>query len=169
MKLIILNGPSGVGKSTVASRLLSDIPNSVLVDIDELRRSIPNYRERREESSQLSYQKAKEGIEAGLKNGQTVIVDKTISRSDTLDSFIESGRKFSADVYEIFLFADKEAVQKRADARGYRPGSLLSRKRVGELWDQLELLRAQRSEALVIDTGTITLEGTYEQVKTFVL
>jgi adenylate kinase family enzyme len=45
MKLIILNGPPGIGKSTVAQKLQKELPLSFLLEIDALRRCISNYRE----------------------------------------------------------------------------------------------------------------------------
>jgi predicted kinase len=154
MKLIILNGPPGVGKSTVAMRLQKELQSSVLVDIDELRRTtMPDYRERREESLRLAYEIAANTIGDNLKSGHDVIIDKAISDEDTIESFIEIGKKHAAEVYEFLLFADKDTVQKRADGRGYRPGGLLPPERVGELWEKADALRQKRSEAIVIDTA----------------
>jgi len=144
------------------------MPGSALIDIDELRRSIPGYREQRKESSLLSYQKAKEAIEAHLRDGQSVIVDKAVSHADTLDSFVDAGQRLDAEVYEILLIADKGVVQERADARGYRPGSLLNRERVGELWEQLDALKKERAEAVVIDTSNINLDQVYEKVRSVI-
>lgn len=169
MKLIILNGPSGVGKSTIALRLQQELPSSVLIDVDELRRAIPDYRERRKESLMLAYEKTAETIEDHLRNGQSVIIDKAISGADILDSFIEIGKRHDAEIYEILLFADKETIQKRADERGYRPGSLLTREKVGELWDKADALREQRGNAIVIDTSQLDLEAAFERVKNTVL
>lgn len=165
MKLILINGPAGVGKSTISTHLHADIPNSILIDVDELRRSIPNYKEQRKESLLLSYERTKEAIENHLKKGKTVIIDKGISFSDTLDSFVEIGAECGADVREIFLFASKEGVQRRADERGYKPGSLLTRERVGELWDELDALQQKRRSAIVIDTTSLSIEDTYEKVR----
>lgn len=165
MKLIILNGPPGVGKSTISARLHADTADSVLIDVDELRRSIPNYKEQRRESLLLSYEKTKEAIAHNLKEGKTVIIDKGISFPDTLDSFVATGKEQGADIVEIILFAPKNVVQGRADERGYRPGSLLTRERVGELWDQLNELRESRPQAIVIDTEGMSVEETYERVK----
>lgn len=165
MKLIILNGPSGVGKSTISSRLQTDIADAVLIDVDELRRSIPNYKEQRRESLLLAYEKTRDAIVSILREGKTVIIDKAISFTDTLDSFVTTGKEYGADVREVILFAPREVVQGRADERGYKPGSLLTRERVGELWDQLNGLREERSQAIVIDTQGLSIEETYEKVK----
>lgn len=168
MKLIILNGPSGVGKSTVAARLCSQIPASVLIDIDELRRTIPDYREKREESLRLAHELAVNTIGNSLGGGHSVIVDKAISDSGTLDSFIELGKKHGAEVYEFILFTDKETLQRRADARGYRPGSLLTRERVGEMWEEANSLREQRPNAIVIDTTFLSIDETFSNIETIV-
>jgi predicted kinase len=165
MKLIILNGPSGVGKSTIALRLQQELPSSALIDVDELRRAIPDYRERRKESLMLAYEKTAEAIEDHLRNGQNVIIDKAISGADILDSFIEIGKRYDAEIYEILLFADKETIQKRADERGYRPGSLLTREKVGELWDKADALRKERSSAILIDTSKLSPGETFMQVR----
>jgi predicted kinase len=165
MKLIILNGPSGIGKSTVSSRLASEMSNTVVIDVDELRRAIPNYRENRKESQHLAYARAKEEIATHLANGDNVIVDKGIFQSDVLDAFIEEGQKCGADVFEFLLSADKATVQQRADDRGYRPGSLLTQERVGELWEQADKLRLERSNAIVIDTTRLSTEETLEKVR----
>lgn len=165
MKLILINGPVGVGKSTVSMYLHRDIPNSVLIDVDELRRSIPNYKEQRKESLLLAYEKTKDALMEHLKKGETVIIDKAIGSSETLDSFIQVGKECGAGVREIILFASKEVVQRRADERGYKPGGLLTRERVGELWDESDRLRRNRQSLVVIDTNSLSIEETYEKVK----
>jgi broad-specificity NMP kinase len=164
MKLIILNGPPGVGKSTIAARLHQEIPSSVLIDVDELRRTIPNYRERREESLLLSYQRTAEMIEKELRGGHDVIIDKAISYSGTLDTLIETGKKCGAEIYEFLLFADKATVRKRADARGYKPGSLLTPEKVDELWEKANELRMHRPEAIVVDTTHADVDEVFKKV-----
>lgn len=166
MKLIILNGPSGIGKSTIAARLAAELPDTVVIDVDELRRSIPNYRENREESLRLAYDRTAAEIRKHLTDGHNVIVDKAILSSDTLDHFIDVGRRLGAETYEFMLFADKSTTQQRADDRGYRPGSLLTRERVGEMWNEADRLRDQRQNAVLIDTTNLTADGVLGEIKT---
>jgi predicted kinase len=142
------------------------MPNSVLLDIDEMRRSVPDYKERRTESLQISYQKAAEAVGHHLELGQDVIIDKAISQSDTVDSLIEAGRAHGADVYEFLLFADKDTVQNRADERGYIPGSLLTRERVGEMWEKADALRKARPGAILIDTSDMSVDDLIGKIKT---
>ena len=165
MKLIILNGPSGVGKSTISALLHADMSNSILIDVDEVRRSIPDYKENRQESLMQSYEKTASMIDEAFKIEQNVIIDKTITYSDTLDLFISVAKKHNAEVYEFLLFADKATIQARADERGYRPGSLLTPERVGELWEKIDALRKERSSALVIDTKDKDIQETLSEIK----
>ena len=166
VKLIILNGPSGVGKSTIAARLHQEMPSSVLIDIDALRREVmPNFREHREESLKLAYEHAGSTIGEYLKGGHDVIVDKAILDTHVVASFVAVGRKNGAEIHEFILFANKETVQKRADDRGYKPGGLLTHERVGELWEQANALRLQRPQAVVIDTSHLTLDEVFEDVR----
>lgn len=164
MKLIILNGPSGVGKSTISVLLRQKIQDSVIIDVDELRRSVPDYKERREESLRLSYEMTRDLIDSFLKEGKDVIIDKAISYADTLESLVTIGRENNAEVFELLIFADKETVQQRADNRGYKPGSLLTREKVGELWDKANSLRIKRPNTVVIDTKDKSVEESHREI-----
>lgn len=167
MKLIIINGPPGVGKSTAAERLHQELPSSQIIDIDELRRTtMPDYRERREESLRLAHKLATVAIEENLRRGKDVIIDKAISYSDTLDSFIDIGRKYDAEIYEFILFAEKATVQKRAEERGFKPGSMLTPEKVVELWEKADTLRNERSSAITIDTTHLTSEEVLQELMT---
>ncbi len=128
------------------------MPSSVLIDIDALRRTIPDYREKRKESLRLSYKYATNDIENQLRAGSDVIVDKTILQSEVIDTFVALAHMYGAEVIEFLLFAEKESVQKRAADRGFKPGGMLTPEKVEELWDRADALRPQRTGAIVIDT-----------------
>lgn len=167
MKLIILNGPPGTGKSTISQKLHQELPMSILVDIDQLRRWINGYRENKKQSGVLGYELAKSVIASGLESGSDIIVDKVILDSDVIDSIIKIGKDYKADTYEFILSASKEATLARADKRGYRPGSLLTKGKVRSMWKEgQELLKKRIKKAIVIDTTDQDIEETYNNIKT---
>jgi len=165
MRLIILNGPTGVGKSTVAAQLHKEMPDSVLVNVDELRRTIPGYQENRKESLRSAYDLTREEIERGFDEGKDVIIDKTIGDSDVLDTFITIAHKHGADIHEFILFTSKAHLRERTDKRGYKPGGFLTPEKVEEHWEQANTLRIQRPNVMVVDTTNKTPEGVLAEIK----
>ena len=170
MKLIILNGPPGVGKSTIAKRLHAEMPMSLLIEGDEWRRQISQWQEHREASHDLVYAIKVAATDVALKMGSNVIVEKAIFGNDAaIDALIASARAHNADAYEFILNADKETILARADARGYRPGSTFTPERAPILWQKAQDLIARRPHAIVIDTSHLDPDAAYEKVKKIVL
>jgi len=170
MKLIILNGPPGVGKSTVAEKLHADMPLSLLIVVDAWRKQISEWREYRKESQVLAYKITSVSVDAYLAEGHDVIIDKAILNDDTtLDMLIGVGKKRDANIYEIVLTASKEIVLERAEKRGFNPKGLLTLEGVEHLWNLSQELKETRPNAEVIDTSTATPEEVYEKVKSLVL
>jgi len=166
MKLILINGPSGVGKSTVAERLHREIPLSLLVEVDVWRRFISAYKEHTDESLKLAYQYTTDAIESYLKTGNSVIVDKVLlDAPEILDAITLLGAKYGAEIHEFVLTAEKEKVIERAAQRGYSPDSLLTPQKVEELWESAEKFRHERSGATVIDTTNLNPEAAYTLIK----
>ena len=76
MKLLIINGSCGIGKSTVSARMHANMPLSFLLDIDAQRRFISQYREQREESGEMIRVISNSIIKGCLKASRDVIIDK---------------------------------------------------------------------------------------------
>lgn len=168
MKLIIVNGPSGVGKSTLVGRLHAEMPMCLLIDIDCIRRFITSYRENVKESSELSFRLAEVMLDAYLVSGHDVIIDKTLLYADeVLDTFITIGMAHGADVYEFILSVEKDVLIKRADERGFRPGGLLTPEKVIKHWEGSQRLVSDRKNAVVIDTSRLGAEEVYEKLKEY--
>ena len=169
MKLIIFNGPPGVGKSTIAKKLHDEMPMSLLIEGDEWRRQISHWKDHREESHDLVYAIKIAATSAAFKLGSSVIIDKAIFGSDSsLDALTVAARENGADAYEFILNANKETILARADERGYRPGSTFTRERASELWQEGQDLITRRPNAIVVDTSTLSPEAVYQKVKEFI-
>lgn len=170
MKLIILNGACGAGKSTVAERLHSDLPMSLLVVVDTWRKLISEWREHRKESQVLGYKIAWVSVDAYLAEGHDVVVDKAILNDyKTLEELVRIGKAHGAQIYEFIITASKEIVMERATARGFSPNGLLTLESVEHLWELSQDLKEKRTDAIYIDTSALSPDEVYKRVRTAVL
>ncbi len=158
MKLILINGPAGIGKSTIAGKLHQVLPLSFLLDIDAQRRYISGYREHRKESGDLVIQLSLAMVENYLQSGHDVIIDKVLTDAGVSERFLELGRKHDATVFEFVLNADKEALIVRANERGYREGSMLTPEKVPKIWEAMQSYIKLRPSALIVETSGKSIE-----------
>lgn len=164
MKLIILNGPCGVGKSTIATRLHEALSLSFLLDIDSLRRLFSQYKDKRAESGTASLKLAEAILDTCLDMGHDVIIDKMQFDTVVLDRYYEIAKQKGAEVKEIILWATKEVVMKRAHARGWKEGGMLTPEKCEAFWSQIDELKNRRSSAVIIDTSDLSLDESYDLV-----
>lgn len=164
MKLIIINGPCGIGKSTLSAKLHASMPLSFLLDIDAQRRFISHYREQKEESGKMMMAISKAIIISCLGDNRDVIIDKIMFDTDVLDSYYEIAKTYSAKVYEIILWAPKEVVMERANSRGWREGGLLTPEICELFWDKINELKKNRPRAQIIDVEKMAEDDVYLEV-----
>lgn len=164
MKLIIINGPNGVGKSTVATLLHKQMPGAFLLDIDQQRRFVSSYRTLAEESRILSMEVAIAILETCFKRGHDVIVVRMFyghiekgRKTNFLDNFVRLGKKYGAEVFEFILWAPKKVVRTRVEKRGWRQGGLLTPDKWERHWKKMSAFKKQRKQATVIQTNQLTL------------
>ena len=156
MRIIIINGPTGVGKSTVAKLWHEQEPMSFLLNVDEVRRGISHYVEYRQESGALSHAIGRSIIRTVFENGRDVILEQCMIHQDVIDAYRAVADEFSADIHEYILWAPKALVLERAHARGYHEGGLLTPEKCEELWEKINALKSQRPQAKLIDVTGLT-------------
>lgn len=152
-KLIVLNGPCGVGKSTIAGLYAEREPLTLVLDIDEVRRMIGGYRENKVESRLQSLKLAFAMCAAHLESGKDVIIPNIIRAVTDLVSFEIIAKSQHADYYELLLSLPKEAAVERATERGFRPGSLLTSDKLEPMYEELMEVVAKRPRTLVVDAS----------------
>lgn len=154
MKLLILNGPWGVGKSTAAQGLHAAMPGSFHIELDAIRRSISHYDDNPEESFRFAIRIASDIVERCLEEGRDVILDKMLRAPDLLDDVRAAGDRHGAEVYEIILWAKKETVLARGEQRGYSVG-VFSREKAELAWEQMAAIVPDRPQAIIIETDNL--------------
>lgn len=152
MKLIIINGPSGVGKSTIAAKIHKEMSLSFLLDIDEQSKFISGFCACPEERWEISIEIAKSIIRTCLSLGRDVIVDKMTYAHDVLDEYYNIAKEYGAEVVEIIMWAPKEVVLQRSENRGWEECVLMTPEKCETLWEKINEIRGDRDRALVIDS-----------------
>lgn len=164
MQLIIINGPSGIGKSTVAQLLHHDMPLSFLLDIDQQRRLFSHYRDNPEESGKLAHAVGQSIVRTCFANGRDVILEKLILKDEILDAYRAIADEYGASIHEYILWASKQLVLNRAHARGWRTEGLLTPEKCELFWDRMDAFKETRHQARIIDVSAMQPEQVKEEI-----
>lgn len=176
--LILLNGPLGVGKSTLAKRYAQQHPLAVAIDIDEVRFLIGSFREFPEQSLQMAFEMAASIGRVALRRGHDIAVAQILTKPAQFELFEELADQTSAKLHEILLYTEKEAAIGRFVLRGrqkgwplgYKPDGLIGRNgglvRVAEKYDEMLHLAKNRPQTKIINSVQGDAEATYNDIIT---
>lgn len=117
-RLVHLNGPPGIGKSTLARRYVAEHPGVLNCDIDLLRTSIGGWDADYEMAGTLIRPAALAMIEAYLANGHDVVMPQMIVNPDELAKFEAAATRAGADYVERFLMDSATSSVARFHRRG---------------------------------------------------
>jgi len=114
-RLIHLNGPPGVGKSTIARRYVDDHPGTLGLDIDVLRTLVGGWADDYAGAGALVRPVALAAITAYLAQGQDVVLPQLIARSSELARFRQAAG--AADYLHLVLTGPPEVLAQRFRGR----------------------------------------------------
>jgi predicted ABC-type ATPase len=122
-KLIILNGPLGIGKSTLAKRYADEHPLTLMLDIDDVWAMISHWRKQKDTSAPLSKEIALAMARINLRARHDVVIPQILQTTELADSFKALAEECTADYYEIMLIVDKDDAINRFIQRGKANGN----------------------------------------------
>ena len=175
-KLIVLNGPLGIGKSTLAQKYADEHPLTLKLDIDEIRKHLSHWRERDEESKKLSRKMAKEMARISLIANNDVVISQFYRDTEELEALSKLAVECSADFYEVALIVPKEEAIKRfidrGQAKGYpqgfTPGGLVDRyggiEWLKSIYDEMVQTIDKRPNTIRISPKLGDENGTYKEL-----
>ena len=117
-RLIHLNGPPGIGKSTVARRYVNEHQGVLNCDIDVLRTLIGRWAEDFGMAGELIRPAALAMIEAYLLSGHDVVLPQMLLDPQELARFEACAHNAGAEFVERFLMDDLERSVARFSRRG---------------------------------------------------
>jgi predicted kinase len=118
-RLIHLNGPTGVGKSTIAARYAAEHPGTLDLDADELVRLIGGWRDDFHGAVTLVRPLAVTMAAHHLRTGHDVVMPQLITRADQRALFADAARSAGARYLEFVLLAPPETVISRFRQRDH--------------------------------------------------
>lgn len=156
--VIILNGPCGVGKSTVAQKLAARLNKCVHIRVDDIRNFIVDAEINEEQNDIADINTlciTKNFVESGYNN---IIIDNVFESSGHLSGFIKKIKLIDNDVHSFRLYASIEENIKRNLER--RVENIMDESRVHELYDVFSDSGNEIGE--MINTTNMSAEETAE-------
>lgn len=168
--LVHLNGPPGVGKSTIAAALVERRPLALALDIDVLRTALGGWAEQpasKAVARDLGFAMAARH----LAGGYDVVLPQLVVRADVVTA-IEAIASPPASLQEVVLVADRDQlVERLRHARPQRPHprhQFTIDDLAGEIDDALAALRTQaarRPQAHLVDVSDLRPEDALAVVR----
>lgn len=172
-RLILLNGPPGCGKSTLARRYVEDHPLALNLDIDVVRSLVGRWRDDPTRAGQLARAAALAAARSHLTAGHDVVIPQFLGRSAFVEQVERLAREVGADFHEIVLLDSKEnAVRRFLDRTrtAAEPAHLQAQEMVDRsggvdalyaMYDDLLAVVASRPAARIVRTADGEVEQAY--------
>ncbi|HEU4568089.1 MAG TPA: GNAT family N-acetyltransferase [Marmoricola sp.] len=117
-RLIHLNGPPGIGKSTLARRYVAEHPGTLNCDVDVLRSLVGGWQQDFDTAGALIRPAAIAMIGAYLASGHDVVFPQMLVDPGELARFEAAATEAGADVVEVMLMDSASASLQRFHRRG---------------------------------------------------
>lgn len=175
-RLILLNGPPGIGKSTLAQRYVDDHPLALDLDLDSVRRMLGRWDEHPVDAGLLARAMTLEMARVHLRAGHDVIIPQYLGRPQFLEQAEQVARDSDVDFAEFVLMDGRDDAVRRFTERTARAatpahveaGRLMEtfggRPALEAMYDRLLLVLSHRPRARVIQSRDGKVDEAYSEL-----
>jgi predicted kinase len=175
-RLLLLNGPPGIGKSTLARRYVADRPLAFCLDVDVVRRLLGQWETYPQESGLAARALALAMARVHLEAGDDLVVPQYLGRAEFAELLEALAAAVGATFAEVVLTDTRENALARFAARAGDPDLAAHHAEaeagaggaagLGEMYDRLHALLATRPRAVVVATRAGEVDAAYRALLT---
>ncbi len=152
--VIVLDGPKGAGKTTLANLLKEKLENMEILSLDVIRRSLPGAKATTE-FNRIAFAMLLEKLPKLLEEKRNVIIDMGLSE-ERFAALKQLAMEYGASIRAYSLIAPRELLLERVTARDKREGKTTNEERFQEIY------AAQQAKSfgnfMVFDTSALSPE-----------
>ena len=156
----MVNGPPGIGKSTIARRYCEFHPFTLRIDVDDIRDLISDWQRDPTAAGTLARRMTVEMARAFLGAGHDVIISQLFGKAADLETLQTMANDVGSEMHEFIVMADRVTARQRFLGRGGEKFEQLRDnehwiEQFDELYDRVQDMVQVRTQAVVIEA----LEG----------
>jgi predicted kinase len=163
-RLILLNGPPGGGKSTLARMYADRHPLTLDLDIDRVRDMLGSWRDDPHHAGLAARAIALAAARTHLAAGRDVIIPQFLGRMTFIEQAEAVAREAGVSFRHVVLLDTKDNALRRFAARGPVDGRPVSPDEFSRMYDRLLTVIGARPDIAVISTRDGEVDGAYQDL-----